>query len=185
MTVVTSKMLRLNTNAPEFSLKDTLSGKTLSLSDLKSRKATVIIFMCNHCPFVKHIRSELINVANHYIPKGISFIAINANDVGNYPEDSPENMKKVAEELHFPFPYLFDKKQEVAKAYDAACTPDFFVFDGNLKCVYQGQFDDSRPNNSLPITGKDLRMALDCLLKGEPILQDQKPSMGCNIKWKE
>lgn len=185
MTVVSSNMVPLNILAPSFTLENTLSGKIVSLSQLQSRNATVIVFMCNHCPFVKHIRQELINVATQYIPKGISFIAINSNDVKDYPEDSPENMKKVAEELQFPFPYLYDETQEVAKAYDAACTPDFFVFDGDLKCVYRGQFDNSRPNNGLPVTGKDLRMALDCLLKGEPVPQDQKPSVGCNIKWKK
>lgn len=185
MTVVSSNMMPLNLKAPEFALKDTLSEKILSFSQLKSNKATVIVFMCTHCPFVKHIRQELINVANQYIPKGISFIAISSNDPKDYPEDSPENMKKVGKDLHFPFPYLYDETQEVAKAYDAACTPDFFVFDGDGKCVYRGQFDNSRPTSALPVTGKDLRVALDYLLKGEPVPQDQKPSVGCNIKWKQ
>lgn len=184
MAVVSSNMTSLNTVASSFKLKDTISGKTFSLSELKSTKATVIVFMCNHCPFVKHILQELINVANDYIPKGVSFIAINANDIESYPEDSPENMKKVAKELHFPFPYLFDETQEVAKAYNAMCTPDFFIYDQNLKCVYQGQFDDSRPGNGVPVTGTDLKMALESLLKDEPIPQNQKASMGCSIKWK-
>ena len=184
MTLTPSRMMPLGTKAPDFTLKDVLSGKMLSLSQLKSDKATVIMFICNHCPFVKHIRKELINVANQYILKGISFIAINANDAEAYPEDSPENMKKVGEELKFPFPYLYDETQEVAKAYDAACTPDFFVFDRDLKCVYRGQFDDSRPGNQVSVTGKDLGFSLDCILKGEPVPQEQKPSVGCNIKWK-
>lgn len=184
MTLTPSRMMALGTKAPDFSLKDVVSGKTLALSQLKSEQATVIMFICNHCPFVKHIRKELVNTANQYIPKGISFVAINANDVEQYPDDSPQNMKKVAEELKFPFPYLYDETQEVAKAYDAACTPDFFVFDRALKCIYRGQFDDSRPGNNLPVTGKDLKFALDCLLKGEAVPPDQKPSIGCNIKWK-
>src|ERR1700722_3722779 len=173
MPVVSSNMTFLNKIAPAFSLRDTLSGKVLSLSQLKSEKATVIVFMCNHCPFVKHIRQELIDIANQYIPKGISFITISANDPSDYPEDSSENMGKVAKELQFPFPYLYDETQEVAKAYHAVCTPDFFVFDGDLKCVYLGQFDDSRPGNTIPVTGKDLKLVLDCLLKGEPVPQDQ------------
>lgn len=185
MTVTPSNMIPLNTPAQPFDLKDTISDKMLSLSQLKSSKATVIVFMCNHCPFVKHILQELVNVANLYIPKGISFIAINSNDVKEYPEDSPDNMKRVAEELQFPFPYLYDETQEVAKAYDAACTPDFFVFDEGLKCVYRGQFDNSRPHNELPPTGEDLKVALDCLLRGEPVPQNQKASIGCNIKWKK
>jgi thiol-disulfide isomerase/thioredoxin len=184
MSVIPSNMMPLNRIAPTFTLKDTLSGKILSLAQLKSPIATIIVFMCNHCPYVKHIRPELINVAAEYIPSGISFIAISSNDKDDYPEDSPENMKKIAEEWHFPFPYLYDETQEVAKAYDAACTPDFFVFDGDLKCVYRGQFDESRPGNGIPVTGKDLRNALDCLINGEPIPQDQRPSIGCSIKWK-
>jgi len=184
MAVTPSQMIPLGTKAPDFSLQDVVSGKVLNLSDLKSNKATVIMFICNHCPFVKHIIKELINVANQYTPKGISFIAINSNDVEDYPEDSPPNMKKLAEELMFPFPYLYDETQEIAKAYDAACTPDFYVFDQSLSCVYRGQFDDSRPGNQIPVTGKDLKAALDSIISGEPVPQDQKPSIGCNIKWK-
>jgi len=184
MALTPSRMMALGTKASDFSLKDIISGKPLTLSQLKSEQATVIMFICNHCPFVRHILKELINVANEYIPQGIHFVAISANDVEKYPEDSPQNMKEMAEELKFPFPYLYDETQDIAKAYDAACTPDFFVFDGELKCIYRGQFDDSRPGNNIPQTGKDLSSALDSLLKGEPVPQDQKPSLGCNIKWK-
>lgn len=184
MAITPSRMIPLGTKAPVFSLRDVVSGKVLSLSQLKGEKATVVMFICNHCPFVKHIRKELINVAKQYTPKGVSFIAINSNNVEDYPEDSPQNMKKIGEELKFPFPYFYDETQDVARAYEAACTPDFFVFDPALTCVYRGQFDNSRPGNAVPVTGKDLRAALDCLLKDEPVPQAQKPSMGCNIKWK-
>lgn len=180
-----SNMIPLGTVAPEFTLTDTVSGKTVSLSELKSDVATVIVFMCNHCPFVRHVIDQLVQTANDYMPKGVRFVAINANDAEQYPDDSPEQMKKFAEEKRFPFPYLFDSTQEVAKAYDAACTPDFYVFDGELRCVYRGQFDDARPGNEVPVTGRDLRAALDCLLEGRPVPTDQKPSIGCNIKWKQ
>lgn len=179
-----STMVSLGTKAPNFSLPDTVSGKNLSLENLKSEKATVIMFICNHCPFVKHVNKELVRLANDYIPKGISFIGISSNDVANYPEDSPEKMKQVAKELGYPFPYLYDESQEVARAYDAACTPDFFIYDKELKLVYRGQLDDSRPSNGIPVTGKDIRAALDCLLGGKLISSEQKPSIGCNIKWK-
>jgi len=178
-------MIPLGTVASDFALTDAVSGKTMSLSELKSGIATVIVFMCNHCPFVRHIIDQLVQTANDYIPKGIRFIAINSNDPEQYPEDSPEEMKKWAEQKRFPFPYLFDATQEVARAYGAACTPDFFVFDGNLRLVYRGQFDGSRPGNGVPVTGSDLRAALDCLLEGRPVPSDQKPSLGCNIKWKK
>lgn len=184
MALTPSRMIPLGTKAHEFTLKDVTSGKTLRLSELKSEKATVIIFMCNHCPYVKHLLKELITVANLYIPQGISFVGISSNDVEHYPDDSPENMKKLAKSLSFPFPYLYDETQEVAKAFGAECTPDFFVFDKNLSCVYRGQFDASKPGSAIPLTGNDLKTALDCILKGEPIPQDQKPSIGCNIKWK-
>lgn len=184
MAVTPSHMIPLGTNAPDFSLPDVASGKMVSLSDLKSDKATVVMFICNHCPFVKHVRKELVALAKEYASQGIRFIAINSNDVEQYPEDAPLHMKTIAKEWGFSFPYLYDETQRVAKAYRAACTPDFFVFDQNLECVYRGQFDDSRPNNNLPVTGKDLKFALDCLLKGVPIPEVQKPSIGCNIKWK-
>ncbi|NIV92311.1 redoxin domain-containing protein [candidate division KSB1 bacterium] len=179
-----STMVELGTKAPDFSLPDTVSGTTKSLNDLKSDKATVVTFICNHCPFVQHIQHELANVANDYIPKGVSFIAISSNDVQSHPEDSPEKMKEVAQKLGYPFPYLYDESQDVAKAYDAACTPDIFVYDGDLRLAYRGQFDDSRPGNDVSVTGKDLRAALDNLLAGKPVPADQKPSVGCNIKWK-
>ena len=179
-----STMIPLGSEAPDFRLPDVVSGSELSLGDLKSDVATVLMFICNHCPYVKHLQDGLVEVADEYIPKGVSFIAINSNDVENYPDDSPEKMKKVAEEKGYSFPYLFDETQEVAKAYDAACTPDFFVYDRGLRCVYRGQFDDSRPGNGKPVTGKDMRIALDSIVAGEAIGWEQIPSIGCNIKWK-
>lgn len=184
MAVTPSTMLPLGTIAPDFILTDAISGKQQSLSKLKSDTATLMMFICNHCPFVKHIRNELIHLANDYLPKGISIIAINANDPETFPDDAPEQMKKIAEQYHYPFVYLFDETQEVAKAYQAACTPDFYIFDKNLKCVYRGQLDDSRPGNNIPVTGKDIRQALDAILENKPVNPQQKPSQGCNIKWK-
>ncbi len=180
-----SKMNDLGFKAPEFELLDTVSGDIRSLEELKSPKATVIMFICNHCPFVKHVNAELVRVAEDYIPRGISFIAISSNDADKYPEDGPEKMKVYAERLGYPFPYLYDETQSVAKAYDAACTPDLFVFDGTMNCVYRGQLDDSRPGNNKPVNGNDLRAALDAILAGNPVDPDQKPSIGCNIKWKQ
>ncbi len=177
-------MIPLGSEAPDFRLPDVVSGSELSLGDLRSDVATVLMFICNHCPYVKHLQDGLVEVADEYIPKGVSFVAINSNDVENYPDDSPEKMKEVAEEKGYKFPYLFDETQEVAKAYDAACTPDFFVYDRALKCVYRGQFDDSRPGNGKPVTGKDMRMALDSIVAGEAVDWEQIPSIGCNIKWK-
>lgn len=179
-----SNMLPLGTTAPDFTLFNVVTGETVNLQHLKSPVATLIMFICNHCPFVKHIKDELAKLGTDYTPRGISMIAINSNDVVNYPEDSPEQMKIVARQWGFNFPYLFDETQAVAKAYDAACTPDFYLFDGNLKCVYRGQLDDSRPGNDIPVTGRDIRAALDALLAGQPIATLQKPSLGCNIKWK-
>jgi peroxiredoxin len=184
MSATASNMLALGTAAPGFSLFDTVSGNTLSLTELKSEIATVIMFICNHCPYVKHINTELVSLSNDYLQKGISFIGISSNDVENYPEDSPEIMKLTAEELGYKFPYLFDESQEVAKAYKAACTPDFYIFAQNMKLVYRGQFDDSRPGNGMAVTGNDIRSALDNILAGKPVSQEQKPSIGCNIKWK-
>lgn len=180
-----SKMLPLGTKAPDFNLHDTCTGKNKSLQDLKSDKGTVIMFICNHCPYVKHLQSKLVEVAKKYQKQGISFIAISSNDVVNYPADSPEKMKLEAEKNGYTFPYLYDETQQVAKAYQAACTPDFYLFDGDLKCVYRGCFDDSTPGNGRPVTGKDLSEALDDLLSGKVISSDQKPSVGCNIKWKK
>jgi len=170
--------------APDFTLPDTISGRDSSLKELASENGTVIMFICNHCPYVKHVIEGIVALANDYIPKGISFIAISSNDAENYPDDSPEKMNEEAKRLGFPFPYLYDETQEVAKAYHAACTPDFNIFDGALKCVYRGQLDDSRPGNNIPVIGKDIRKALDDLLEGKKISEDQIPSIGCNIKWK-
>lgn len=179
-----TNMIPLGFTAPEFELPDAISGKVLSLKALKSDKATAVVFICNHCPFVKHIIKELVQVGKDYILKGVSFIMINSNDVVNYPDDSPGKMKIFANENDFPFPYLFDESQEVAEAYDAACTPDFNVIDSYGKVVYRGQFDDSRPENGKPVTGNNLRQALDLLLAGQKVPEDQQPSVGCNIKWK-
>jgi thiol-disulfide isomerase/thioredoxin len=180
-----SNMLPLGFTAPHFKLFDTISEKVLTRDELLSDTATVIMFICNHCPFVKHVNEQLVKLANDYIPKGISFVAISSNDASNYPEDSPEKMKAYAKRLQYPFPYLYDETQEVAKAYDAACTPDFYIFNGNKKCVYRGQLDDSRPGNYKPVTGKDIRNALEAILNGTEINPNQQPSIGCNIKWKQ
>ena len=179
-----SNMMPLGTKAPDFTLPNAVTGETVTIADAKSDVATVIMFICNHCPYVKLVNGQLVQLANDYQPKGVSFIAINANDVVNYPDDSPEKMKEAAQQLGYSFPYLYDESQEVAKAYQAACTPDFFLFDKDLKCVYRGQLDDARPNSNTPTTGKDIRDALDAILAGNPVNPEQKPSIGCNIKWK-
>ena len=185
MAVTPSNMLPIGTKAPDFKLYDTVSGEHQSLDDLKSDKGTLVMFICNHCPYVKHVNPELVRLANDYKEKGISFIAISSNDVESHPQDSPEKMSQNAKEQGYPFPYLYDETQEVAKAYKAACTPDFFLFDGDLKLVYRGRLDESSPGNNKPLNGKDLRHALDKLLQGETIPEkEQYPSMGCNIKWK-
>ncbi len=180
-----SNMMPLGTKAPEFSLPDTRSGMDFSLVDLKGKKGTVIMFICNHCPFVKHVNAEIVRLAADYQDRGFGFIAISSNDVENYPEDHPDKMKETAAREGYSFPYLYDASQEVAKAYQAACTPDFYLFGPELKLRYRGQLDSSRPGNDIPVTGGDLRNALDCLLNGTPVPRDQKPSLGCNIKWKE
>ncbi len=177
-------MLPLGTKAPNFHLLDTVSGNYMSLDDLKSDKATVVMFICNHCPYVIHVNPELVRIANEYRQRGVAFVAISSNDVETHPDDSPNKMSLVAKVLKFPFPYLYDKRQEVAKSYDAACTPDFYIFDENLALSYRGRLDDSRPGNDVPITGIDLRSALDGVLAGDDRLEVQVPSMGCNIKWK-
>ena len=177
-------MLPLGTRAPAFSLPDTVSGKTLALDALKGTRGTVVMFICNHCPYVKHVNIGLVLAASDYQPKGIGFVAISANDVANHPEDAPDKMKAVARDVSYPFPYLYDESQAVARAYQAACTPDLFLFDTNLACVYRGQLDDSRPGSTVPVTGKDLRAAMDALLSGKAVSAEQKPSVGCNIKWK-
>lgn len=184
MSLTESTMLPLNTPAPAFTLFEPSTNEWYSLEHLKSDCATVICFICNHCPYVKHIREGLIALATEYQKKGITFIAINANDVNQYPDDSPDDMRRIAKEFKYPFHYLYDETQEVAKAYHAACTPDFFVFDKVLKCVYRGRMDDSRPGSDVAVTGKDLRHALDNVLSGKPVDSQQQPSMGCNIKWK-
>jgi thiol-disulfide isomerase/thioredoxin len=179
-----SNMLPLGTKAPNFKLIDTISNDNTTLEECSGLNGTVIMFICNHCPFVKHVNTELVRMSKDYKSKGINFIAINSNDVENYPEDAPDKMKENAENVGYIFPYLFDASQQVAKAYNAACTPDFFVFDDQLKLIYRGQLDDSRPGNGIPVTGKDIRNALSALLNGETVNEEQKPSIGCNIKWK-
>ena len=185
MTRTPSNMLPLRTQAPEFNLRNPVTGNNVSLNDIKSDKATVIMFICNHCPYVKHVQTQLVELANDYMQKDISFTAINSNDVKNYPDDSPEKMKDTAKEFGYPFPYLFDKTQEVAKAYQAACTPDFYIFNSEMRLVYRGQLDDSRPGNNIPVTGKDIRAALNSILENQPVATEQIPSLGCNIKWKD
>ncbi len=183
MTMTASTMLPLGTGAPPFSLPDA-SGKTVSLSDSAESEALLVVFTCNHCPFVKHIIDDFVKLAKEYQGRGLGVVGINSNDVAHYPEDRPELMAQVATEKGFTFPYLYDESQEVAKAYHAACTPDFFVFDKERRLVYRGQMDDSRPGNGKPITGADLRAALNAVLEGQAVPDEQRPSMGCNIKWK-
>jgi len=184
MALTESNEFKLGTKAPDFTLINTVDDKEYSLNQLKGEKGTVIMFICNHCPFVIHVNNELVKMANEFQEKGIKFIAISSNEIENYPQDAPKYMKEVAENLNYPFPYLFDETQQVAKAYDAACTPDFYVFDAELNAVYHGQLDDSRPGNSAPLNGKDIRKALHNLLENKDNLANQKPSMGCGIKWK-
>lgn len=183
MAMTPSTMLELGTVAPDFSLPD-VNGDPVSRQNFKDAAGLLVIFMCNHCPYVRHLRTALAEFAREYQSKGLAIVAINANDIENYPDDSPEKMAEEVEELGYTFPYLLDETQAVAKAYRAACTPDFFLFDEEHKLVYRGQFDDSRPKNDLPVTGQDLRTAADALLSGKTIAPDQKASVGCNIKWK-
>ncbi len=184
MSLTPSTMLPLGTLAPAFQLPDTVSGKTISLQNAHGKIATVIIFICNHCPYVKHIQQKLVEVAKHYQNNGIQFIAISANDVATHPADAPDKMRDEAIKFAYPFPYLYDESQAVAKAYQAACTPDFYVFDAQLKCIYRGRFDDSTPGNGKPVTGNALSAALDAVIAGKPVSNEQLPSVGCNIKWK-
>lgn len=179
-----SNMLALGTVAPKFELLDTISNSKMKLDNLKGSKGTVIAFICNHCPFVIHINEEFVKIANQYQKKGIGFIAISSNDIEKYPQDGPEKMHSHAVKSKFGFPYLFDETQEIAKAFDAACTPDFYLFDKDLKLIYRGQFDDSRPGNNISVNGNDLKNAIDCLLSKTQNNQLQKPSIGCNIKWR-
>ncbi len=180
-----SSMIPLGTKAPSFTLLDTVTNRHLSLNELASPAATVIMFICNHCPYVKLIQNKLVETALKYQANNVQFIAISSNDVKNYPGDSPEKMHEEAINHHYPFPYLYDETQEVAKAYKAACTPDLYIFDSSLACVYRGRFDEATPGNGKPVTGSDLTDALNQLLAGQPVNQDQKPSVGCNIKWKK
>lgn len=184
MALTPSKMLALGTEAPDFALSDT-DGRTISLQETKGKKPFVVMFICNHCPYVKHIREALALVTTEYLKKGIGIFAINSNDVENYPEDSPEKMAEEKRLARYEFPYLFDADQSVAKAYEAACTPDFYLFDRSGHLVYRGQFDESRPGNAIPVTGSDLRKAMDSLIEEKEVSQDQRPSIGCNIKWKK
>jgi len=183
MVAVNSTMLPLGTKAPEFQLPDT-SGKTVSLADFEKSRALLVIFMCNHCPYVKHIRAGLAQLARDYTSRGVDIVGISSNDVQNYPQDNPKKMAEEVKAAGYIFPYLYDETQEVAKAYRAACTPDLYIFDGEQRLAYRGQFDDSRPGNGIAVTGKDVRAALDTLLAGKPLPPNQKASIGCNIKWK-
>lgn len=186
MAATESTMMPLGTIAPDFALPDTVTGNIFRLQELKGEKGTVIIFMCNHCPYVQHAKPQLIDIAKSYSEKGIKTIAISANDVTNYPQDAPDRMKGMMDDWGLPFAaYLYDECQNVAKDYRAACTPDFYLFDADLRCVYRGRLDGSTPKNDVPLTGKDLRDALDNLLADRPISAEQLPSIGCNIKWKE
>ena len=184
MALTESNMLPLGSPAPGFTLPDTVSGREMSLDDLRSDQATVVMFICNHCPYVIHVNAELVRLSNAYLAKGVSFIAISSNDIENYPQDGPDKMRQLALREQYQFPYLYDESQEVARAYDAACTPDFYLFDKDLSLVYRGRLDNSRPGSGTPLTGADLRAALDAVLSGEPVDEVQYPSAGCNIKWK-
>ncbi len=180
MTLTLSTMLPLQSQAPDFKLLNVNTNELAELNSLKSPIATVIMFICNHCPYVKHIQQKLVEVAEAYQAKGMHFIAISSNNIATHPDDAPDKMR----EQHYPFPYLYDETQDVARAYQAACTPDFYCFDAHLRCVYRGRFDEATPGNNQPVTGKDLTDALDAVLAGQPIATDQHPSIGCNIKWK-
>ena len=184
MAQIPSNMLPLGTKAINFNLLDTVSDNTLTFSDVKGEKGTVVMFICNHCPFVIHLNEELVRLANAYTKQGFGFVAISSNDVVKYPQDGPDKMKEHAIIEQYPFPYLYDETQDIAKAYDAACTPDFYIFNSDDVLVYRGQLDDSRPENGKPLTGIDIRNALDCLLENKENVNLQKPSIGCNIKWK-
>ncbi|MBE0593986.1 MAG: thioredoxin family protein [Gemmatimonadales bacterium] len=184
MAATPSTMLPLGTELPEFALPNVVDGTVVSSDKYRKSIALVVMFICNHCPYVKHVVAELGRITRDYMPKGIAFVAINANDADAYPDDGPEPMKALAVEQGWRFPYLFDETQDVARAFKAACTPDLYVFDEAQRLVYRGQLDDSRPNSGIPVTGKDLRAALDAIIAGKDIPGPQKPSLGCNIKWK-
>ncbi|MEW7291216.1 thioredoxin family protein [Aquimarina sp. 2304DJ70-9] len=180
-----SNMLPIGTLASDFKLVDAITNNPVTLKDVRGEKGTVVMFICNHCPFVIHVNEEVVRVANDYRTQGFGFVAISSNDIEKYPQDAPEHMWKTAQKNNYTFPYLFDATQEVAKAYDAACTPDFYLFDAESKLIYRGQLDDSRPGNGIPVNGRDLRQALDAVLRNAQVSENQKPSIGCNIKWKE
>ncbi len=184
MVLTASTMLPLGTKAPEFDLPDVVSGKRISLKTFGASKPLLVMFICRHCPYVKHIQDELAQIGKDYRDKGVEVVAISANDAASYPDDKPERLREMAQELGFNFPFCYDETQNIAKAYTAACTPDFFLFDGAHRLVYRGQLDESRPGNDVPVSGKDLRAALDAVLSGRNVSADQKPSIGCNIKWK-
>ena len=179
-----STMLPLGTQAPDFHLPDVVSGETISLARFADKKALLLIFICRHCPFVKHVQAELAQIGKDYADQSIGIVAISANDATNYPDDAPDKLKAMAQEQRFTFPLCYDESQETAKTYTAACTPDYFLFGADRCLVYRGQLDDSRPSNGKPVTGDDLRTAIDAVLAGKPVNPDQKPSIGCNIKWK-
>lgn len=184
MALTPSTMLPLGTKAPDFELPDVVSGQTISLDTFAGKQALLVMFICRHCPFVKHVQTQLAQIGKDYANSDVGIVAISANDAANYPNDAPEKLKDMAKEFGFTFPFCYDESQETTKAYTAACTPDFFLFDRDRKLVYRGQLDDSRPSNNQPVTGQDLRMALDAVLASQPVNPEQKPSIGCNIKWK-
>ncbi len=184
MSLTPSNMMPLGTKAPDFNLIDTITSEMVSLENIRGKNGTIVMFICNHCPYVIHVNKEIVRVANDYRINGFGFVAISSNDIENYSEDSPEKMQITAEKNDYTFPYLYDETQEIAKSYDAACTPDFYLFDADLRLIYRGQLDNSRPGNSIQVTGRDLREALDNVLNNSPQRKDQQPSMGCNIKWK-
>ena len=184
MVAVPSTMLPLGTRVPDFSLVNAVDGRKVSPADFRDRQALLVMFICNHCPYVQHVMKEIGRVAAAYRPKGVGIVAINSNDIQAYPDDAPQHMKALAQAEGWTFPFLFDESQEVARAFRAACTPDFFVFDRDRRLVYRGQLDDSRPKKDVPVTGRDLRAALDAVVSGKPVPADQTPSIGCNIKWK-
>ena len=179
-----SAMLALGTQAPGFSLPDVVTDKTVSLEDFRGKGPLVVMFICRHCPFVKHLERAIANLGREYSNRPISIVAISSNDIEAYPEDAPASLKQQARDLGFPFPYLFDERQEAARAYNATCTPDFFLFDSSMRLIYRGQFDGSRPGNGVAVTGDDLRRAMEAALAGQPVVSEQKPSVGCNIKWR-
>jgi len=185
MALTPSTMLALGTRAPDFELPDVVSGRRVSLRTFAGKRALLVMFICRHCPYVQHVQAELSRLGRDYADQDVGIVAISANDAAGYPDDAPDKLKAMAKELGFTFPLCYDESQETAKAYTAACTPDFFLFDAGRALVYRGQLDESRPGNSKPVTGKDLRAALDAVLAGRPVSPDQRPSIGCNIKWKK